>query len=363
MKHKILFLNADLGYGGAEKMMAWIASQLCDCGFDVTFLTYRISNANYQKLDKNVMRHHIQLETKGGGIIDFIRTTKKLRKYIKQEQFDVAIAFLSPSQIRLVQACKGTKTKVLLSHRADPYLHIHYTGIRRVVSGMMDKLFLQADAYVFQTDKAQAFYPKFVQERSVVIPNPIQPFKRTEKRNPDKRIVSVSRFEVVQKRQDLIIDAFKKISNKYPEYTLEFYGNGPDEQYLKKLAEGNSHIYFRGVTTNIVESIQNAAFFVLASDYEGIPNALLEAMSIGVPCISTDCSPGGASLLIDNKEKGLIVECNNVNKLAEAMEYMILHPSYAEEAAQKALDVTKRFSEQDISKKWYEFVNGLINEG
>lgn len=359
---KILFLNVDLGYGGAEKMMAWTANQLCAYGYDVTFLTYRDPNANYQELDENVKRHHIQLESKGGGVLDFFRTSRRIHKYIKQEQFDVAIAFLSPSQIRLVQACKGTTTKVLLSHRADPYLKSHLTGIRRLVSSLMGRLFLQADAYVFQTYKAQAFFPEYIQNRSVVIPNPIHPLKRTKERIPDKRIVNVSRLELVQKRQDLIIEAFNIICDKYPEYTLEFYGDGPDEEILKKKAEGNSRILFKGVTTNVVESIQNAALFVLASDYEGIPNALLEAMSIGVPCVSTDCSPGGASLLIDNKEKGIIVKCGDSDVLANAIEYMILHPAFAEETAKKALDVNERFAEKEISKKWFEFVNRIINE-
>ncbi len=359
---RILFLNVDLGYGGAEKMMAWTANQLCAYGFDVTFLTYRNPNVNYQNLDEKVKRQHIQLESKGGGVVDFIRTSRRLHKYIKQEQFDVAIAFLSPSQIRLVQACKGTKTKVLLSHRGDPFVEGQLTGIKRLTSGLMNRLFLQADAYVFQTYKAQAFFPKHIQNRSVIIPNPIHPLKRTKERNPDKRIVNVSRLELAQKRQDLIIEAFNKICDKYPGYTLEFYGDGPDEEYLKKKAIGNKRIFFKGVTINVVESIQNAAFFVLASDYEGIPNALLEAMSIGVPCVSTDCSPGGASLLIDNKEKGIIVKCGDSNELAEAMEFMINHPDFAEESAIKALDVNERFSEKKISKKWFEFVNRLINE-
>ena len=359
---KILFLNVDLGYGGAEKMMAWVANQMCARGLDVTFLTYRDEKAKYQKLVEKVRRQHIQLESKGGGILDFFRTSWTLHRYILREQFDIAIAFLSPSQIRLVQACKGTKTKVLLSHRADPYLKNHLTGIRRLASGLMGRLFLQADAYVFQTEKAQAYYPLNIQHRSIVIPNPIQPLKRTEERKPDKRIVNVSRLEVVQKRQDLIIDAFNKICTKYPDYTLEFYGSGPDEQYLRKKAEGNERIFFKGVTTNVVESIQNAAFFVLASDYEGIPNALLEAMSMGVPCVSTDCSPGGASLLIDNKEKGLVVGCGDVDELEAAMEYMITHPGYAEEAAKKALDVNERFSENEISNKWYEFITRMTNE-
>lgn len=359
---KILFLNTDLGYGGAEKMLAWAANQMTARGLDVTFLTYRDEHANYQKLDERVRRVHIQLENDGGGIVDFFRTSRALRSFIKQECFDVAIAFLTPSQIRLVQACKGTKTKVLLSHRADPYLKNSLTGIRKLVSGRMKRLFHQADAYVFQTKKAQAFFPDYIQAKSVVIPNPIKPLVRTIARSPEKRIVNVSRLELVQKRQDLIIEAFNKICSKYQDFTLEFYGSGPDEQYLRELAKTNSRIIFKGVTTNVAEAIQNAAIFVLSSDYEGIPNALLEAMSVGVPCVSTDCSPGGASLLIDSREKGIIVECGNADKLADAMDYMLSHQDYAEAVGLKAMDVNERFSEASIAKSWYEFITKLIHE-
>ena len=167
---------------------------------------------------------------------------------------------------------------------------------------------------------------------------------------------------MVQKRQDLIIHAFNKISEKYHDYTLELYGSGPDEQYLRYLASKNDRIIFKGVTTNVAESIQNASMFVLASDYEGIPNALLEAMSIGVPCISTDCSPGGASLLIDNREKGILVERGSIDQLAEAIDFMLSNQDYAESAAIKAMDVNERFSEERIANSWYEFLIKITHE-
>lgn len=359
---RLLFFNTDLGYGGAEKMMAWVANVLSEEGNDVTFLTYRDASANYQRLLPSVKREHIQLESGGGSIVGFFRCARKLRKYIKKEQFDLAIAFLSPSQIRLVQACKGTKTKVLLSHRGDPYYKCKLTGLRKLFSFHMGELFLLADAFVFQTPKAQKYYSQEVQQKSVVIPNPIRPLFRTAERNPERRIVNVARLDLKQKRQDLIISAFNKISKNYPEYTLEFYGSGEDENMLRELAKGNPNIIFRGVTTNVVESIQNAAMFVLASDFEGIPNALLEAMSLGVPCISTDCSPGGSALLIDSPDCGTIVPRNDVDALAEAMCKYIDDIKLAESHGINAMNVNERFSEKKIAKQWVSFVNSLPNE-
>lgn len=353
---KILFLNVDLGYGGAEKMMAWVANQMEMKGMDVTFLTYRDPTANFQKLNKGVHREHIQLESRGGSILGFFESSKKLHKYIMEKGFDVGIAFLSPSQIRLVHACIGTQTRVLLSYRSDPYQKSQLTGLRKLVAKRMNKLFLQADSYVFQTHKAEEYFPDYIQKKSVIIPNPIKLLKRTLYRNPDKRIVCVARLENIQKRQDLLIEAFNKISVKYPEYTLNLFGNGPDEAILKDMARGNERIIFEGVTTNVVDSIQNAAMFVLSSDYEGIPNALLEAMALGIPCISTDCSPGGASLLIDDPSKGIIVECNNADKLAAAMETFILEPEKAEACGRKGMDVNERFAENVIADRWYEII-------
>lgn len=359
---KLLFLNVDLGYGGAEKMMAWTASVLSEVGHDVTFLTYRDTDARYQKLAPHVRREHIQLESGGGSLLGFVKCTFKLRRFILNRKFDVAIAFLSPSQIRLVKACKGTKTRVLLSQRGDPYYKSELTGLKKLLSSHMEKLFLQADAYVFQTPRAKQYYSQEIQQKSVVISNPIRPLHRTSKRNPEKRIVNVARLDLKQKRQDIIILAFKKISVSHPDYKLEFYGSGEDEVVLRELAKDNPNIIFKGVTTNLVESIQNAAMFVLASDFEGIPNALLEAMSLGIPCISTDCSPGGAALLIDSPDCGTIVPRNNVEALSDAMCRYMENSNLAESHGLNAMKVNNCFSEEKISKQWISFIDSLSNE-
>jgi glycosyltransferase involved in cell wall biosynthesis len=99
--------------------------------------------------------------------------------------------------------------------------------------------------------------------------------------------------------------------------------------------------------------------FVLSSDFEGIPNALLESMSIGVPSVSTDCSPGGAAMLIRNKENGLLVPKGDVKALATAMEFIITHPAESERMAIQATEVNELYAETEIAGKWESFLTKL----
>lgn len=358
---RILIVNTDLGYGGAEKMLAFVANSLADAGMEVTFFTYR-ENSNYQNLNFLVKREHIQLESSGGNVLSGIKTITWLHKYIKSGGFDLAIAFLTPSQLRLVPACWNTKTKVLVSQRADPFIK-KKTIIGKIIGKFNELVFCRADLFAFQTETAKSYYPKRVQSNSCVIPNPVKPLVRTIERTSqkiEKRIVSIARLEMKQKRQDLIIEAFNKLSIEHPDYQLEFYGTGEDEQRISKKAERNERIKLCGLTRDVAGVLQNATMFVLASDYEGIPNALLEAMSIGVPCVSTDCSPGGAALLIDNNVNGLLVQRNNSEKLYDAMKFIIEHPTIAEEMAVMAKKTCESFSEKEIANKWIYFISSAL---
>ena len=292
---KILFLNTNIGYGGASKIMVWVANVCAHANHDVTFLTYRDTN-NKQNLHSLVKYVHIQLEDISGRGKGLYNTVKVVRQYIIDNDFEIAVGFLAPSQLRLALACIGLKCKTLFSHRGDPFQSSK--GIKNhIVNYIANKAFCSADAFVFQTQMAADYYSKAIRKRSEVIANPIYPLVRTVSRkgNVTKDIVCVARLDIKQKRQDLLIEAFDIISPKYPEYKLKLYGDGLayDEKCLREKAKNNHNVCFMGATSDVASAIQNAAIFVLSSDYEGIPNALLEAMSIGVPCISTDCSPPG----------------------------------------------------------------------
>lgn len=353
---KILFVNANIGYGGASKIMIWLANKCAEKGHDIYFLTYR-DEAENQPICDLVKHVHYQWEKEGGKGV--FRTIKKLHYYIKKGNFDLAIAFLLPSHFRLAIASIGTTTKTLFSHRGDPYQQ-SFSIKERIIGKLNDWAFESADKYVFQTDRAKAYYPRKVQNKSVVIANPIVPLQRTVERegHVEKHIVSVSRLDIHQKRQDVLLKAFLKISDQYPDYTLDLYGDGEpeDERILKELSKGNPQVRFLGKTTNVIEVEQNAIMFVLSSDYEGIPNALLEAMSLGVPCVSTDCSPGGAAMLIKSYDNGVLVDRGDVDALAAAMKWCLDNPEKREEIGAKGKNVNDRFAETEIFASWMKII-------
>ena len=98
----------------------------------------------------------------------------------------------------------------------------------------------------------------------------------------------------------------------------------------------------------------------MSSDFEGIPNALLEALSIGVPCVATDCSPGGAAMLIENNVNGLLVPRSNATAMAEAISFMLSNPQKSEDMAVKAMDVNETYSEKIISDKWIRVIENIV---
>ena len=245
---------------------------------------------------------------------------------------------------------------VIISERADPNRH------KSMADRFIYFFYRFANGAVFQTEGAKSCFPKMLQRKSTVIPNPVmlkdESFFAVPE-NAEKSIVFCGRFEVVQKRQDIALQAFQMIHEKHPEYVLDFYGDGPDEaamkDYTKQLGLEDC-VNFHGVSGNVLHDMARSELFMMSSDYEGIPNVLLEAMSIGLPCVSTDCSPGGARMLIRDSVDGLIVPCGDAIALADAVCKMIEDREFAIKCGREAIKVRERFSKQKILDAWEAFI-------
>ena len=340
-------------------MMTDIANALSD-KHEIDFLTYR-NDKVLQPLNEKVNHIHNQLYKNKIKPLENIGQICKLHKFIKNNSYDVAIAFLHPSNYMLTLASKGTKTKVLLSERGDPYSRKKNGG---AFTHFVEHILHCADGYVFQSDGAKALYPKKCQKKGTVIVNSIPDnltgLQYTGERK--KTIVHVARMELIQKRQDVMLEAFKIFSEKHPDYVLEFYGDGPEEDKMKALAHKyglDDKVVFMGAKSKIPSLIKDAGMFVLTSDYEGLPNALLEAAAIGLPCISTDCSPGGARMIIEDGKNGFIVPCGDYKMLAERMCDIAEDGEKAESLSKEAVKITEKFEPSVIYSKWEDFVATL----
>lgn len=343
------------GFGGAEKQITILANQLSLRKHEVHFIVLGEDNRCYE-IDPEVNVHSLIEVEKGNKIHKILNRRKILVKKLKELRCDIVINFNFQSAYLLAFSNKKSIGKVLYSERGDPG-DKEYSGIL----GIIRKITLHhIDAFVFQSKGAQEYFnDEYVRSRSDVIPNACFYRKQIpygEKR--DKRIVSVGRLSE-QKNQKILIEAFAKNICKYPDYALELYGDGELKTDLVSLCKKlciEDKVHFMGTTKEIRDRIRTARLFVLSSDYEGIPNALIEAMALGLPCISTDCKPGGARTLITSGKDGLITPINDSELLAEAIDYMLSHPNEAERMAANAADIADRLSADKIYDKWEDFL-------
>ena len=183
-----------------------------------------------------------------------------------------------------------------------------------------------------------------------------------ERRN---EIAFVARFDIQQKRQDLMIQAFAIVAKEIPDIRLAFYGEGKEMEQIRQMAESlgiSDRVDFKGLVRDIPNAIRNAKMFVMTSDYEGLPNALIEAMAVGLPCVSTDCSPGGAMELIVNGENGVIVPCGDVECLAHSILEVLNDPKRADQYGKKAQEIADVLHPQKIYSQWEQYIKLVTGE-
>lgn len=353
---KILFVIHRLGYGGAEKILTFIANGLEERGYEIIVYTYEDIIQHY-KLNENIQHIAEKKVSRTRRIRRFVQIIQ-IRKIINRIQPDIVISFLNNPNLLCIFATLFSKTPVIISERGDPFQG----------SGLFDMfrkfMYRFADGAVFQTDSAREYFADTLARKSYVIPNPVTIYnelKPVSKRNNE--IAFVGRFELRQKRQDLMLFAFSKVVDAHPEMQLVFYGDGPDEQKVRNITKQlrlTEKVRFAGLVNNIHIRIINARAFVLTSDYEGVPNALMEAMAAGLPVVATDCNPGGARMLINHQENGLLVPKGDVEAIAEAIIFLIENEETANRYGLKATEISERFAPDKIVDEWEQYILKII---
>ena len=259
---------------------------------------------------------------------------------------------------------KQLRIPSVMAERVDPAS----TAGKGIVYKFLRGLVESCDGGVFQTEGAMVQYGKGLQKRGTVIPNPVfvngdEPYIPYSER--EKTVVSVGRFDNYQKRYDVMIDAFGKFFETHPEYVLKLYGNGPDETKIREWAAASpvaEKIRFMGMTTQPMKDISTDGMFIITSDFEGISNALLEAMAVGLPCVSTDHNPGGARLLITHGENGLLAPMGDADALALALSNFADDPALAEKCGYAARGVTERFHPDRIIDAWEKYLLSIAEK-
>lgn len=356
---KVLFVVHALGYGGVGKMLSYLANYVCDAGYDVVIYVQEQLGQHYSQNNKITIVQETRFFS--NYYTRHFQQIGQLRKRIIEIKPDIVISFQTNQNALSVLATRGKGIPVIISERGDPYQY------NSIIAKLKNIVINRAEGGVFQTQKAKEYFGKGLQKRSKVIYNPntvpTMPIPKWENRRDE--IVFVARFDIQQKRQDLIVKAFSMICDKIPSFKLGFYGIGDDEKQIREQVHSlgiDEKVIFHGLERDIPNAIRNAKLFVLTSDYEGMPNALIEAMAVGLPCISTDCSPGGAAELINTGENGVIVPKGDVEAIKKAIMRMLSNPTEAEKMGIEAQKIVEKLDPEIIYKQWKEYINEVLNK-
>ena len=359
--NKTAIVNTSLGRGGSERVTVILSEYLNKIGVDTEVVTIYKEDNEYT-LSNSVKRNILlnDKENRKNKLLKILISIKKLRDVIKEKNIDTLIVMDLPLFTYSIPSTFFLKTKVIVSERNDP---ASYSGSKmiKIVSRFLMRF---ADGFVFQTNDAKNFYSKFLKGRGTVIYNPLESSNLPDVYNgkKEKIIVSMGRL-YPQKNQKILIEAFANIANKIPDYKLIIYGEGPLRNEFESQIEHlnlKDRIILPGNFLDVHERIKKASLFVMTSDFEGMPNALIEAMAMGLPCISTDCPCGGPRELIIDGENGILVPVNDTLSLQESILKVLSDEKFANSLSKEGIKIRDKLSVEKIGKQWLDYINEIV---
>lgn len=345
---KIGVVIGGISEGGAERFTANLVNYFNSQKIDVFLYTGQKQENEYE-IASGVNRRTIM---KG----NFLNDIYAIKKDVSDNGISVLIGIGIYNNLCVcADKVLGYKGDVIISERNAPkqdLLSWKSKLLRACLYRFCDKM-------VFQTYQASLCYSKAIQKKSVIIHNPIKeglPY-RTEKHN--REIIFSGRLRK-QKNPMLMLNAFIEIHDRHPEYKLRFFGIGPIENEMRDIIKEkrlDEYIIFEGWKSNWHELIKDSDIFVMTSDFEGMPNSLMEAMAMGFPVISSDCPAGGPAELIIPGKNGLLFKVGDKKGLIDKIEYLINNIDEKEKLGKEAANIRDTHSNEIILDRWlYEVI-------
>lgn len=315
---KIMFYNDDISVlsGGAERVITNLATRFSEAGYDCVMLNHVKGDDEYP-LSGDVRRIIIRPQGTRHGLIKKYDIVAGIRRAVKKERPEILVTFGRGMINRALFATIGLPVKNVISYR-----NAASDDLKSIKNYILSRtLHLRANGVVFQTEDARNSYPHRLQRIGAIISNQVEArFFNTKYEGVHRDVVTVGRLKVC-KNHRLLIESFAKISDKIPDNLLLF-GAGPEKDNLQSLVNRlglTDRVFLNGNSNNVPDNIKSAKLFVLTSDNEGFPNAMIEAMALGLPCVSTDCLGGGARTLLSGVLAQWLVPIGDVDSLAEKM--------------------------------------------
>lgn len=348
---KILILISSLSGGGAERVAVRLANALAE-DHKVYIMPFSKSGKTFP-IDPRiqVVDHTLYDLRQGGGFLN--RTFRKVRtavhmygvlkRFRSRVRVDTSLSLLLTPNIYNVSV-RGGGRRILCERNNPTVKGFWFFFVTKLV-------YRRGDVIVFQSETVQKMFSAKVRRKSVILPNPVAVSCRASG-TPEKAIVTAGRLKV-QKDHETLIRAFAVFHETHPDWRLKLYGKGPLKEKLISLSEElgvGKAVRFMGYRDDLHERISSAGMLVLSSRFEGQPNVLLEAMMIGLPCVTTDFL--GVRELLGDSGSALIVPVGDRQAMADAMGRVADEPALRRELVGKAGTFVKKFEADKVIQQW-----------
>lgn len=345
---KICFVTSTLISGGSERVMSLLANRFAEDGYNVEIIN----------INKHVVFYPIDSRINLRFVEDEVGTSvyKKLlwlRRYIKQTRPDVVVPFMEAVYCFTLIALIGCKVPVISSERIDPRKSPFLRNIlRRIILPLTDWL-------VVQTQDIKKFYPRFIQKKTSIIYNPVsdQVFHLPEVEKEDV-VISVGKLDD-QKNHALLINAFSKVAQDFPSWKLIIYGEGPLRDSLQKIInslELTDRVLLPGRSNRVIEEMNKSKIFAFSSNYEGMSNAILEAVCVGLPVVTTNVS-GAEELVHDG---GYVVPIKSEEHFVQSMRSLMNDSALRKEMGEKNKSRAHLYKIDSIYSEWEALIKGIV---
>lgn len=358
---RIALVISSLNSGGAERVMSELANYWIKLGYEVSFFTlaspkitpfYNLdSKIKIQQLDQINLSHHSFFRR----AFSIFKRIFFLRKALKNFHPDLIISFIDTINIMTILASTRLNIPVIVSERIDPTHH----KIPHLYHWLRLKLYLKAKFLVVQTLNASNFFPESFRKFTHIIPNPVAKTTYIKKNInlPVQHLISVGRLNIQKDHKTLLFAFAELIFIHKQDIHLTIYGEGSERKNLEDLINKlglQGKVSLPGVVSNIYQEISLGDIFIFPSLYEGFPNALCEAMSVGIPVIASHCS-GNVDVVRDGID-GFLFPIGDISILVSKIITLIENEHIRRLFSQNALTVVERFNSQSILESWNQLV-------
>ncbi len=357
MKKNVAIITPSLSCGGGERAVSMLANYLCETGRFNIFIYVLINSKPFFSINSKIKLFYIDRNVKGKFFINAKRA-KYIKNLNKENNIDLLIGYSANSALVACLASLNTSIKCIICERSYPKRYGAVFKIKRWL------FYRRANGAVHQTTYVNNYLKNLVKSGTVIhnmidvnlLPDYVPYHKRRNK------IVTVGRL-CTGKNIEMLIKAFYKIEKKFPDYFVEIYGDGPHREYLHCLIKSlnlKNKVFLMGESNDIFEKIKDAKLFVFTSNLEGYPNALLEAIVIGIPTISTDCPAFAPREMLSDFIYGDLVELYDHDGLAEKIEFFLKSNIDNNILKNWTIEARQKYDISETTSRWTTYIEKII---